>query len=84
MRGASTEEETDDPAERDVLSLVRLLRYALREAESLQQLDAVALIEAALRSLQAAELMSAAEAAEGSTGADRVQGLPSERRTRAH
>jgi len=87
MREADSKRANDSaepPVEREVLSLARLLHYALREAESLGQLEAVALIDAALLSLRADNPTSGRETANLSTAGDRLGDTPPGELTRAH
>ena len=87
MREADSKRANDSaepPVEREVLSLARLLHYALREAESLGQLEAVALIDAALLSLRADNPTSARETANLSTSGDRLGDTTPGELTRAH
>jgi hypothetical protein len=62
--GNSPDDSAEPAAERDLSSLARLLHYAMCEADTLGQADAVTLINAAILSLNAEDLLDPLRAAD--------------------
>lgn len=77
MREASEapEDAAERAGERDLSSLARLLHYAMCEANELGQLDAAALIDAAILSLKASEALSSDIADEARAGEERLRDM---------
>jgi hypothetical protein len=88
MREATADSPNDSAepaAERDLSSLARLLHYAKCEADSLGQMDAVALIDAAILSLKVEDSAHAAAVVDPSpAGADRLRNVPSDQPARTY